>query len=56
MCNIKNREKEMILIALKSTDGNVKRAAQMLGIGRRTIYNKIIKYKIDISGFRVQTK
>ena len=39
-------EKSRIVAALRSTGGNKSRAAQLLGIDRKTLYNKIEKYGI----------
>lgn len=40
-------EREMILRALSVAGNNRKRAAELLGISRRAIYNKLRKHKID---------
>lgn len=44
-------EKERIIRALKQADGNRKIAAELLGIGRTTLYNKLeeydLKYKFE---------
>jgi DNA-binding NtrC family response regulator len=40
-------EKETILKALEATKGDRAKAAQMLGIGRTTLYRKLKEYKID---------
>ena len=37
-------DKERILRALKQADGNRKVAAELLGIGRTTLYNKLEEY------------
>ena len=46
-------DKERIIRALKQADGNRKVAAELLGIGRTTLYNKLeeygLKYKIEQS-------
>jgi two-component system response regulator HydG len=46
-------DKERILRALKQADGNRKVAAELLGIGRTTLYNKLeeygLKYKFEQS-------
>jgi transcriptional regulator of acetoin/glycerol metabolism len=34
--------------ALRATKGNVRRAAQLLGIGRATLYRKIQQYKLRL--------
>ena len=44
--NIEEIEKSTILRALHSTGGNVTRAAQEIGISRRTLYRKMKKYDI----------
>ncbi len=38
------REKEQIAHALEQAEGNLSRAAKLLGISRRTLYNKMDKY------------
>jgi transcriptional regulator with PAS, ATPase and Fis domain len=43
---LKDIEREMILHALAATNNNRKRAAELLGISRRAIYNKIEKYNL----------
>lgn len=40
-------EKQMIIDALKKTDGHREKAAQLLGITPRTLYNKIKLYEIE---------
>src|SRR5262249_20788946 len=42
-------EKEHIIRILKETGGNKKRAAEILGIERRTLYNKAKRLGIDFS-------
>jgi DNA-binding NtrC family response regulator len=39
-------ERQVIEAALKETRGNRRRAAEMLGIGERTLYRKIKEYKV----------
>lgn len=43
-------EEEQLLLtrALRATKGNVRRAAQLLGIGRATLYRKIQQYKLRL--------
>ena len=40
-------EREMIIHTLQSVGNNRKRAAELLGISRRSLYNKLKKYRID---------
>jgi len=40
-------EREAILHALEVVDGNRRRAAELLGIGERTLYDKLKKYGVD---------
>jgi two-component system response regulator FlrC len=40
-------EREAILAALAAVDGNRRRAAELLGIGERTLYDKLKKYGVD---------
>ena len=40
-------EKEAIIRALKETGGNRAKAADMLGIGVRTLYRKLESYQIE---------
>lgn len=44
---VEKAETAAIRQALLSTDGNRSKAAQLLGIGRRTLYDKIEAYNID---------
>jgi two-component system response regulator HydG len=46
--SIKDVEKELIIKTLESTNKNITRAAELLGISRRTLHNKINEYKIDL--------
>ncbi len=43
-----NTEKERIVAALKSTGGNKSKTAILLGIDRKTLYNKLQKYNIQL--------
>jgi DNA-binding NtrC family response regulator len=42
-------EKRLLARALKATKGNVRRAAQLLGIGRATLYRKIQIYQLRLN-------
>jgi DNA-binding NtrC family response regulator len=44
--NVEEMEKELIQRALEFTKGNRKKTAQLLGIGERTLYRKLDKYKL----------
>jgi DNA-binding NtrC family response regulator len=44
--NVEEMEKDLIQRALDFTKGNRKKAAQLLGIGERTLYRKLDKYKL----------
>ncbi len=43
---------QLIVNSLERTDGNVQKAAELLGISRRTIYRKMDKYGIDYQAYR----
>lgn len=47
---IENKEREIIVDALKSTDGNKAAAAKLLGMPRSVLYNKIKKYGLQSIG------
>lgn len=44
----KDEEKKLLSRALRATKGNVRRAAQLLRIGRATLYRKIQSYKLRL--------
>ncbi|HEX8310234.1 MAG TPA: sigma-54 dependent transcriptional regulator [Chthoniobacteraceae bacterium] len=46
--NLDDRERESIIAALRQSHGNKKRAAELLGIHRPTLYNKIKRYGIAV--------
>ncbi|HEX8945771.1 MAG TPA: sigma-54 dependent transcriptional regulator [Gemmatimonadaceae bacterium] len=47
-------ERSAIEIALKETRGNRRRAAEMLGIGERTLYRKIKEYRMPEHAFTLE--
>lgn len=51
--SLKNNEKQLIKDAIRSTGGNIKKAAEILGISRKTIYRKIDKYSIEVDELRL---
>lgn len=44
-----DEEQRLLGRALRATKGNVRRAAQLLGIGRATLYRKIQQYKLRLN-------
>nr|WP_317630968.1 sigma-54 dependent transcriptional regulator [uncultured Flavobacterium sp.] len=46
--SLKENEKEQILQALRDTDYNKTKAAELLNITRKTLYNKLKEYGIDL--------
>jgi DNA-binding NtrC family response regulator len=48
VASLDDMERETILQALAQTHGNKKKAAQLLGIQRPTLYNKMKRYAIEI--------
>ena len=46
--NLEARERETILMALAKSNGNKKKAAQLLGIHRPTLYSKMKRYRIAL--------
>lgn len=51
--SIKALEQRQIEQALVQTHGNVKKAAQLLEISRRTMYRKLHQYGIDCDALRL---
>jgi DNA-binding NtrC family response regulator len=45
---LQDMEKEAIVAALKTVSGNRRKAAEMLGLGERTLYRKIKEYGIPL--------
>lgn len=50
--NLESTGYQLILSSLEKSDGNVKKAAELLGISRRTLYRKMDKYNIPYSKYR----
>src|SRR5262245_39420999 len=50
--SLDDMEREHIVRVLRETGGNKKKAAEILGIERRTLYNKAKRLGIDLSGVR----
>ena len=50
--SIRKNERQQIEQALEGTSGNVKQAAELLEISRRTLYRKIQQYGIDCDAYR----
>ncbi len=50
--NLESAEYNLVVSGLEKCQGNVKKAAEMLGISRRTMYRKMQKYNIDYNAFR----
>lgn len=48
MLSLEELEKQHILYVLKEVSGNKDRAIDILGISKKTLYNKIRKYSIEI--------
>lgn len=48
---LKESEKSIIMETLESVQGNRSKAAELLGISRTTLYNKLKKYKIESNVF-----
>jgi DNA-binding NtrC family response regulator len=47
MTSLKVSEKSIIIETLKAVQGNRSKAAELLGISRTTLYNKMKKYNIE---------
>jgi len=47
LCSLKDAEREHILKVLNSNDKNITHTAQILGIGRNTLYRKLKEFGID---------
>lgn len=50
--NLKSTGYQLILSSLEKCDGNIKEAAKLLGISRRTLYRKMDHYEIDYKKYR----
>jgi serine/threonine-protein kinase PknK len=45
--NLRELEKQAVIMALRRTEGNKQKAAKVLGISRRALYNKLESHQID---------
>ncbi len=54
--SITENEQRLVENALLSSGGNVQKAAELLGISRRTMYRKMEKYGVDYNGIRCQNR
>lgn len=50
--SIKDLERNVIIDALEKYNGNVKKAAESIGIARRTIYRRLEEYNVDYTKYR----
>ncbi len=50
LCSLEDVEREHIAATLQATGGNIKRAAEVLGISRTTLYAKMRRYGLNASG------
>jgi DNA-binding NtrC family response regulator len=50
--DIESSNYRLIVSSLQQSGGNIKRAAEILGISRRTLYRKMDKFNIDLNEFR----
>jgi DNA-binding NtrC family response regulator len=48
MLNLESRERETLILALSKASGNKKKAAQLLGIHRPTLYSKMKRHRIEL--------
>jgi two-component system response regulator AtoC len=48
LLSLEELEKQHIQVVLRATEGNKKRAAQILGINRRSLYRMAKRYGMDI--------
>lgn len=49
---LKNIERDLIIRTLAENHGSIKKSAEIIGIGRRTLYRKCDEYDIDYASFR----
>jgi DNA-binding NtrC family response regulator len=50
--NLKEIEKEIVIAAIKYTEGNVQYARELLNVSKATIYRLIDVYHIDVQELR----
>ena len=44
-----NFDRQFILDTLQTTNGNITKAAEKMGLSRRQLFNKIVELQIDVS-------
>jgi DNA-binding NtrC family response regulator len=49
-----DHERQLVEMALRNEGGSVYDAAQKLGISKSTLYERIKRYRLDLSGFRIR--
>lgn len=49
---LKSIERDLIIKTLTENHGSIKKSAELIGIGRRTLYRKCDEYDIDYNSFR----
>ncbi|HZK02217.1 MAG TPA: sigma-54-dependent Fis family transcriptional regulator [Anaerovoracaceae bacterium] len=50
--NLESTGYQLMISSLEKSEGNIKKAAELLGISRRTLYRRLEKYDIDYDTFR----
>ncbi|SHO51810.1 sigma-54-dependent Fis family transcriptional regulator [Desulfopila aestuarii] len=50
--SLRDSEYSMIMDVLRTTDGNIRRSAELLGVARSTLYEKLRKFEIELTDLR----